>query len=840
MTKSFESAEESAMRRFLLDPSVPPSGLVDDLHLRLVDAVTSDSASAKDVTVLIRQWIRRISLRDKDDYRCRLAGSIEERILGDAAASGVQCLGQVWKAAPYQPDWLDAAGPIDSAAMAGSYRGQAQVEVRDAADPFFTRLTGWPTYRTPGQKVAARAAMTVANGSTLITLLPTGSGKTEVALCVAERLPGGVTLIVVPTVALALDFERRFQDHYAKLSPRLIKDKSSLRFAWTADTPSELREAFRNRLWQGHQPILVTSPESVTGALQSQLLELAGMGRLSAIVIDEAHLVTHWGRTFRPEFRALARLRADLLQRAESNARALPITLLMSATLSSYTIMDLSNLFGDPGPCTLVAANALRPEPTFWVAPESDGDARRGRVLEALDHLPRPAVLYVTLPEEALAWAETLRGEGYSRVAAVTGLSTTEERRDVLWGLRAGGESDSKYDLVVATSAFGLGIDYGHIRSVVHACVPETVDRWYQEVGRSGRDGDVSVTVFCPASDDWKVAEKLTSPTILLAATAFDRWKDLWRQRRERYGHQVLDLDQSRIKVEEGSYNLRWNNQLVQALCELHALETFPVMADDARVLEEEMGEKYRTWFSADLLRQDLDEMAWWHENWTPWRARELARTHGAIDRLRAVVNGDIRVCAAISEEYRASSDVIAEYAQSATWLAPEAVCGRCPRCRSEGEPPFIEVPPRPPQRWIPDDVDATRLRRFIEDCGVEDGLAVIVAPDLAVAKNQLVIPLLEAGVRHFAGCNAPVAKTTVFHDPSPIEPPDLSPLPAAVFFEDGDLRFSSWFNRTQRQSNRLKTEYSLDVLLVSEAVQLPRGIVTRNPHVALSHLVRR
>ena len=76
--------------------------------------------------------------------------------------------------------------------------------------------------------------LSVADGATLITMIPTGSGKTEVALCVASRFRDATTIIVVPTLALAFDFERRFQEHYLRLNPRL--KRANLRFAWTGDT----------------------------------------------------------------------------------------------------------------------------------------------------------------------------------------------------------------------------------------------------------------------------------------------------------------------------------------------------------------------------------------------------------------------------------------------------------------------------------------------------------------------------------------------------------------------------------------------------------------------------
>src|SRR5690606_34591473 len=139
-------------------------------------------------------------------------------------------------------------------------------------------------------------------------------------------------------------------------------DRTSLHFAWTATTTEDVRERLRSRIRDGRQPILVTSPESVSRALRGSLVDAAATGHLGGLVIDEAHLVTQWGRDFRPEFRTLTRLRADLLEEADAAGHPRPTTLLLGATLGRFELADLHTLFGEPGPCVLVAANALRSE----------------------------------------------------------------------------------------------------------------------------------------------------------------------------------------------------------------------------------------------------------------------------------------------------------------------------------------------------------------------------------------------------------------------------------------------------------------------------------------------
>ena len=104
--------------------------------------------------------------------------------------AGLSQRGDWWGATPFRPEWLDATIPVDQAVIAGTHKGRSAPAEEPGADPAFCRITRWPTYRSPGQRAAARAVLSVADGATLITMIPTGSGKTEVALCVAEPVPG--------------------------------------------------------------------------------------------------------------------------------------------------------------------------------------------------------------------------------------------------------------------------------------------------------------------------------------------------------------------------------------------------------------------------------------------------------------------------------------------------------------------------------------------------------------------------------------------------------------------------------------------------------------------------
>lgn len=179
-------------------------------------------------------------------------------------------------------------------------------------------------------------------------------------------------------------------------------------------------------------------------------------------------------------------------------------TLMLSATLTNSSRETLRAFFGTDGAFERIAALQLRLEPDFWIAPFSTEQTRIDRVVEALHHAPLPAVLYVTQVDDADDWHARLVAEGFRRIRKLHGKTGRAEREEIVAQWR-----DGLLDIVVGTSAFGLDIDYPHARSIIHACVPETLDRFYQEVGRSGRDGHASLSLIVPTGRDFATADMI-------------------------------------------------------------------------------------------------------------------------------------------------------------------------------------------------------------------------------------------------------------------------------------------------------------------------------------------
>jgi superfamily II DNA/RNA helicase len=230
-------------------------------------------------------------------------------------------------------------------------------------------------------------------------------------------------------------------------------------------------------------------------------------------------------------------------------------TLLLSATVTDETWWTLRTLFGNPD-LEICASVSLRPEPDYYVVAAGGEAERIERIRELVAVLPRPFILYTTTRPDAEEWASRIRNDGLHRVALMTGATPATDREFTLrrWAAR-------EVDVVVATSAFGLGMDQSDVRAVVHACVPETVDRFYQEVGRGGRDGRACLSFLVHTPGDLRIAERLSQDRIIGINKGLARWMSMYRDRIECEDDAILvPLDAKHERVQgDSDANVAWN-----------------------------------------------------------------------------------------------------------------------------------------------------------------------------------------------------------------------------------------------------------------------------------------
>lgn len=289
---------------------------------------------------------------------------------------------------------------------------------------------------------------------------------------------------------------------------------------------------------------------------------------LANVVVDEAHVVPDWGVFFRPDFQIFS----ILLKKWKSESDEFIRTFLLSATLSDDVVDTLFMLFGSDGKNVQVRCDALRQEPRFYFYSAKSRQEQCDKTLEAIKFLPKPMVVYVLEPKEAKDLQNKLRLAGYKNIPIFTGKTKESDRNIILNGWK-----NHDYDVVIATSAFGIGVDKPDVRTIIHACCPENLSRFYQEVGRGGRDRLPSLSLLIPyqskydSDGDVHRALGLVNKRVLTVDRAIIRWKSMISN-----AAAIIDGDEcvlntaatpSTMTDEEaeyaGSRNVAWNVNLL-------------------------------------------------------------------------------------------------------------------------------------------------------------------------------------------------------------------------------------------------------------------------------------
>jgi superfamily II DNA/RNA helicase len=660
-------------------------------------ALPADGAGWLDVAALIRQVLLEHQARHGTTARLTVPAEAPFAMIQQWGDAGCQAIPAGTRklsvaAEPWHPP-TGAGEPAEAVAedIRRVYRGEEKAPQNCPADPFWTKALGarFSTYKSLAQRQAARTVMLATPGSTSIVCLPTGQGKTEVALApalFASRF-SGVSVLVVPTIVLAFDHERRIQNLLAESEGR---PSPSGRYAYTSGTSEAVKEQIRDAIRAGTQRVVVASPEAVEQGLSGCLTAAASEGRLQHLILDEAHLVDQWGSAFRPEFQTLASQRLAWLDVAPPGREV--ITVAMSATLTSRHITTLTRLFG-PGPqgdFALTWASVTRPEPSYYLTVAEDRDTRDAAIVTAVARLPRPLVLYASTRADVSDWADRLRAAGLRRVGVVKGDSDEEERREALegWrGERATGEQiATRYDIVVGTSAFGLGIDMPNVRTVLHACLPETIDRYYQEVGRSGRDGKPSIAYLVKAPSDDRVARNLNQVTTIGEELGWSRWSRMLNSaRRSEADAYEIDLASVPRHLAAGYRQSRqWNVRTLNLMAWAGLIRTRATEPPQPRPDEddeefagrrEEFYENARTRIAVEFLSGAASNRELWTKAIEAEREKVAEEQYASLQRMHDGLRGKRCVSELIAEHYRVN--------WSGGTLRTAINCRGCPACRA-------------------------------------------------------------------------------------------------------------------------------------------------------------
>ena len=332
---------------------------------------------------------------------------------------------------------------------------------------------GYESFR-PGQAEIIDGVMA---GRDCIGVMPTGAGKSLTYQIPARLLPGTV-LVISPLISLMKDQV----DGVNEFGLQAVQIDSTL-------PPSERQERLR-RWMDGAYDLVYMAPEALDGSLRSWVRKAP----LSLLVVDEAHCISQWGHDFRPAYRRLRGLRDEL---------GLPV-LALTATATRAVARDILRQLGMKKPAGY-KGSFFRPNLKISVRKKGKGRTREEILALVRKHSGESGIVYCMSRKAVEQMAEYLSRNGVRALPYHAGLDAD---------LRAAHQDAFQrddVDVVVATIAFGMGIDKSNVRYVIHRDMPKDMESWYQEIGRAGRDGIDSDCVIFYSWADVKLHERFLS-----------------------------------------------------------------------------------------------------------------------------------------------------------------------------------------------------------------------------------------------------------------------------------------------------------------------------------------
>lgn len=334
--------------------------------------------------------------------------------------------------------------------------------------PALQKLFGFPDFRGVQRQVVDR----VLAGQSTLAVMPTGAGKSLTYQLPATMLDG-TCIVVSPLIALMHDQLR-------------AAEAVGIRAA-TLTSVDENKAETRGRFLDGALDLLYVAPERASTADFRDLLD---RGRVALFAIDEAHCVSEWGHDFRPDYRLLR----PLLDRYGDVPR-----LALTATADEHTRADILEQLGI-GADGMIVAGFDRPNIRYAI---STRDNTTRQIADLIRDTPGPGIVYAQTRAGTEKLADALRTATGRPVRAYhAGLDPDVRRRNQAKFV------ESEDMVIVATVAFGMGIDKPDVRFVAHAGLPKSIEAYYQETGRAGRDGDPSVAHLFWGAEDFARARQ--------------------------------------------------------------------------------------------------------------------------------------------------------------------------------------------------------------------------------------------------------------------------------------------------------------------------------------------
>ncbi len=332
--------------------------------------------------------------------------------------------------------------------------------INSAPEKFLEKYFGHKSFRGLQEKIVNR--LLTENGHSLV-LMPTGGGKSICYQLPAMMFEGG-TIVISPLIAL-------MQDQVDALK------KKNIRAEFINSTVSAEQKTKRlNNFIQGKTKLLYVTPERFR---KPEFVDAIKSANISLLAVDEAHCISEWGHDFRPDYSRIAEFR-QLINN--------PLTIALTATATPAVQKDIISKLGlAKNEIKIFHEGIERPNLRLETVDVYDEQETLKAILKILDNYKGPGIIYFALIKKLEYYSQILGDKGYKH-GIYHGKLDAQKRKQTQRDFLSG-----KQNLILATNAFGMGIDKPDIRFVIHAEVPSSIESYYQEIGRAGRDGKDSV-----------------------------------------------------------------------------------------------------------------------------------------------------------------------------------------------------------------------------------------------------------------------------------------------------------------------------------------------------------